>query len=346
MHPIKQLFATSVLCLATLGTPAVAAPAGAYVGILPCADCPGLEYRLDLLPDGVFHLRMVYRERAGAFYEIGTWSVDQRNTLVLSGKDEQPLRLSVDGDDRLTLLDRDGQRIESPFNYSLYRSELLSPLVPRVKLRGMFTHFADVSSFTDCQTGRNMPVAMEGAHRQLERAWSKARTSPGDAVLASVEGRIENRVNMEGPARPTLVVEHFDGVHPGETCPERRKSIGPVVAIPAFAGTHWTLSRLGGKPVAVTPKPAYLVFKSEPDPQVSGSSGCNRIFGGFERSGDSLSFPPLAGTRMFCEEGMEQEHALHEALAATRAHRLEGRTLLLLDAAGDEVAAFEAGSAD
>lgn len=346
MSSIKQFLAVSALYFSTLGASAVAAPVGAYVGVLPCADCVGLEYRLDLQPDGVFYLRMVYRDRPKAFYEIGTWSVDKDGTtLILNGRDAEPLRLAVDDDDRLTLLDSNGKRIESALNYSLYRSALLAPLEPQVSLRGMFRQFADVSSFTDCLTGRDMPVAMEGEHLKLERAWSKARSGPGEPVLASIEGRIENRVNMEGPLRPMLVVERFVDVHPGETCPERRKSIGPVSTTPAFAGTHWTLSRLAGKPVVPTPTPAYLVFQLEPNAQLSGSSGCNRIFGGFEREGDSLTFPPLAGTRMFCEQGMEQEHALHEALAATRSHRLDGRTLLLLDESGAEVAAFEAASA-
>lgn len=354
MKFVKQFLSVSALYLAMQSVPAMAAPAGAYVGVLPCADCVGLEYRLDLLPEGVFYLRMVYRDRPRDFYEIGTWSIDEAGkTLTLSGRDVEPLRLSVDGDDKLTLLDREGGRIESQLNYSLYRSDLLTPLTPQVSLRGMFRHFADVSSFADCQSGREMPVAMEGDHLKLERAWSKARSGPGEPVLASVEGRIEQRVNMEGPLRPMLVVERFVAVHPGEACPkpepkpEQRKHIQPVSKTPPFVGTHWTLSRLGGKPVSATasPNPAYLTFALEPNPQVSGSSGCNRIVGGFDRSGDNLSFPPLAGTRMFCDKGMEQEHALHEALAATRTHRLDGRTLVFLDESGEEVAAFEAGSA-
>lgn len=346
MSSIKQFLAASALYFSTLGVSAVAAPLGAYVGVLPCADCVGLEYRLDLLPGGDFHLRMVYRDRPGVFYEIGTWSIDEAHkTLELRGSDERPLRLSIDSDERLTLLDSNGQRIDTGLNYSLYRSELLSPLEPQVKLQGMFSHFADASRFVDCQSGRDMPVAMEGAHLRLERAAASARPEPGEGVLMSIEGTIQNRVNMEGPARPMLVVERLVEVHPGETCPEQRKRIEPVTTVPGFAGTHWMLSRLGGKSVVATPTPAYLEFQLEPDARLAGSSGCNRIFGGFERDGDKLSFPPLAGTRMFCEEGMEQEHALHEALAATRSHRLDGRTMVFLDESGAEVAAFEAAGA-
>lgn len=346
MKFVKQFLSVSALYLAMQSVPAMAAPLGAYVGVLPCADCAGLEYRLDLLPDGVFHLRMVYRDRPKDFYEIGTWSIDEAGkTLTLRGRDVEPLRLAVADDDKLTLLDRDGKVIESQLNYSLYRSDLLAPLVPKLSLRGMFRQFAEVSSFAACQTGQAIPVAMEGDHLELERAWLKARPGPGEPVLASVEGRIEQRVNMEGPLRPMLVVERFVAIHPGETCPEQRKNIQPVSEIPTFAGTHWALSRLGGKPIVATPTPVYLEFTLEPNPQLAGSSGCNRIFGGFERDGDRLSFPPLAGTRMFCEQGMEQEHALHEALAATRSHRLEGRTMVFFDEAGDEVAAFEAGRA-
>jgi len=82
----------------------------------------------------------------------------------------------------------------------------------------MFTYMADSAIFEECLTRRKLPVAMEEDYLQLERAYLEKRAEPGQRLLANVEGRIVERVNMEGPARPMLVIERFVGLWPGETC--------------------------------------------------------------------------------------------------------------------------------
>ncbi|EMQ98532.1 META domain-containing protein [Paeniglutamicibacter gangotriensis] len=39
----------------------------------------------------------------------------------------------------------------------------------------------------------------------------------------------------------------------------------------------------------------------EQDGKLSGTDGCNRLIGSWERTGDTLEFGPLGGTRMLCE---------------------------------------------
>ncbi len=65
-------------------------------------------------------------------------------------------------------------------------------------LTGMFVYMADAATFTDCATGRRVPVAMEGGYRELERAYLEKRTNPGQPLFVSVLGRIENKPKMEG----------------------------------------------------------------------------------------------------------------------------------------------------
>ena len=56
--------------------------------------------------------------------------------------------------------------------------------------------------------GLRMPVAQEGDNAALEAAYSKARQMAGAPLLAVVEGRVEDRLPMEGNLeRPTLIVE-------------------------------------------------------------------------------------------------------------------------------------------
>lgn len=177
---------------------------GSYVGILPCADCPGIDVRLDLFADGSFHQRSVYRERERSFDRVGRWTRADGTVELRYGHGER--RRFRHGNGWLTLLDEDGQPIRSELNYTLNRSSLLSRIEPQVTLDGHFTYMADSALLEDCATGRRMPVAMEGEYLTLERAWSRSGASMQRPLPVRLEARIVERVNMEGPLRHTVVV--------------------------------------------------------------------------------------------------------------------------------------------
>ena len=192
-----------------------------FEGLLPCADCPGIDYQLNLFDDGVFYLRMTYRERGDtAFDDIGTWSIEpDGTTLALRGSAEAPTLFRLIDADTLRLLDRHGRDIESSLSYDLKRSEKFVGMEPRLAMRGMYSYFADAGLFTDCRTGRAMPVATDGDNAALERTYLKSRGEPGESLLVTFEGRIAMRPPMEGDGlRPTVVVDKFQRVFPGETC--------------------------------------------------------------------------------------------------------------------------------
>jgi uncharacterized lipoprotein NlpE involved in copper resistance len=82
--------------------------AGAYEGVLPCADCPGIKTRLMLANDGSFEMQSQYLDREpvprtthGKF----TWQADG-NTIVLDANGANQ-RYTV-GEGRLILLNNDG----------------------------------------------------------------------------------------------------------------------------------------------------------------------------------------------------------------------------------------------
>lgn len=77
--------------------------------------------------------------------------------------------------------------------------------------------------------------------------------------------------------------------------------------------TRWVVSFLPGvsSPKSTTGD-VYLRFVD--DKKIEGFSGCNRFFGGYEAGTNSLTFGPIAGTRMFCSD-MESEDTLLKMLA-------------------------------
>ena len=245
---------TALACVATLiaHTASAEDPVGRYVGILPCADCPAIELRIDLNTDGRFIERMVYRERDSQFLSSGRWSRAGEQLTLRACDGESDRQLSIDDADRLTLLDQEGNPIESPFNYTLYRSTLLAPL------------------------------------------------------------------------------ELDEGL---EQC--------DLTATPKLTGAIWRPVELGEERITqqTSPHAAYLQFTDDSETRVSGSTGCNRLMGGYVQEADRLRFTALATTRMACPD-MTQEQAFLDALNSTTGWHIENNELVLNGDDGQTLARF------
>src|ERR1700685_760355 len=107
---------------------------GRFRGVLPCADCPGIDTELSLFaesPNKLLHTRYVlkrtYRDRGKTATEVGTWEllrgtpVDPNATIYqLKPRDGGPptnfLRVN---DNEILQLDSGLRRIDSQLNFSL-----------------------------------------------------------------------------------------------------------------------------------------------------------------------------------------------------------------------------------
>jgi copper homeostasis protein (lipoprotein) len=326
---------------------AQAAPLGAlpasFIGELPCADCPGIRYHVNLFPDRVFFLRTTHIGRGddAAYDDIGSWVVSSdRTMLLLKGGREAPELFAIKDHETLRKLDIEGHEITSPLNYDLRRTKSLEPLEPRLAMRGMYRYFADAGLFTECLTRRKWPVAQEKDNAALESTYVKARLTPGEELLVNLEGQIATRPKMEGKgAQPTLVVERFISVSPGETCGARFSSA-------PLENTYWKLTRLADKLVTVVVKQRepHFVLDSKTK-RITGSGGCNRFNGSSQRTGDRVTFGKMAMTFMACPEGMETEREFVAALEQVRSWKIFGEYLELFDSNGGFLARFEARAA-
>ncbi len=86
--------------------------AGTYHGILPCADCEGIETIITLNADGTYSKTMRYLgKKPATFVDEGRFSRSPGTDCIhLSGYDCGPDHYLV-GDDKLIQLDMDKQRI-------------------------------------------------------------------------------------------------------------------------------------------------------------------------------------------------------------------------------------------
>jgi copper homeostasis protein (lipoprotein) len=320
-------------------SPSLGALPAAFEGTLPCADCPAIRHTVNLFPDNTYFLRMVYEGKPGpnTFDDLGRWGLTKEGTLVLRGGREGPIYFRPKGDQSLTRLDIKGQPIKSGFNYDYVRQPSFSAIEPRLRLRGMYSYMADAGWFKECLTGKRLAVALEVDNAALERAYSEKRSKPGEEVLARVEGRIVSRPRVEGAGeQPTLIVEKFESITPGETC-------GTPLAPATLENTYWKLLTLGNQPVVAGDKQRepHLLFMAK-DSRIQGSTGCNRLMGSYVRKESSLTFKS-GGTMMACPEPlMTQERAFHKALNATKSFKVTGSNLELYGYDGALLARFEA----
>nr|WP_276318264.1 envelope stress response activation lipoprotein NlpE [Serratia microhaemolytica] len=179
-----------------------------YQGVLPCADCNGLQTSLFLNQDGTFVLQETYlatRDGDQVFTSYGQWlrSAD-KITLTTNSGDKRHFRSEGNG---LRMLDRNGEAIRSELNYLLLpvSAALPTALVP---LTGLYTYMADAAIFEDCATGKIFPVANTA---ELEQAYLAARREPGDAVFLTINGFFQVRPSMEAGRVQTVLVPERNG---------------------------------------------------------------------------------------------------------------------------------------
>jgi heat shock protein HslJ len=98
------------------------------------------------------------------------------------------------------------------------------------------------------------------------------------------------------------------------------------------ASGKWELVSLYGQTVQLPSgsQQPYLNFDSLLE-NVNGFAGCNRIFGSMAVHGDSLAFPGLAATKMYCQQTQQVEDRFLKALNATRTFTVKGDELVLKD---------------
>ena len=326
-----------------IGEPPLRREAASFSGDLPCADCEGIRYRLNLFPDRAFYLGTAYLGRGGReTFDLGSWDLSSNGRiLILQGGREAPLLFRVSSPDALTRLDLQGDDIDSALNYSLRRTPTFERIEPRLPMRGMYEYMADAGLFTECLTGQRWPVAQVEDNLALERAYLRARSRPAEPVLVSLEAGVEVREDMEPDVRrPMLVPYRFMGVSPGAACAERFATL-------SLEDARWRLTQLQGEPVLSGEglRVPELMFDGNGH-RLYGSDGCNRLTGSYELERGQVRLDPVGATRVTCpdDDGMQRRFA--EMLARVESWNLLGRQLEFYDARGQRLARLEAISAE
>lgn len=186
-----------------------------YKGLLPCADCEGIETSLFLEKDGTWVMNQRYQgaKSPAVFASYGSWA-RTADKLVLTESDGEKMYFRPKGDG-LEMLDREGQAIESQFNYTLKPTKDALPATP-MTMKGMYKYMADAAIFKDCATGRTYPVA---SNADLERGYAAARGQDYQPVLLVVEAHFTLQASPDsGELQKTLVADKSASFDPKKSC--------------------------------------------------------------------------------------------------------------------------------
>lgn len=150
------------------------------------------------------------------------------------------------------------------------------------------------------------------------------------AILVGAIGCGSKESDADGPAPPGTI---------GST-----DSAG--ASQPELVGTYWRINRLDTMTVPVmtdsgSRAPHLQLADDAGRIRYSATIGCNGIGGEATVNGDSLTFGPGIGTKMYCEALNALEVQLHSVLTRTRRWSISGNVLELRDEAGARIAQLE-----
>ncbi len=313
-----------------------------WKGTLPCADCGGIRYHLNIRPNHSFTLKRTYlaSDSTGTDRDIvdsGTWDLSADAKILTLRFNGNILRKFKAVSDRcLRMLDNTGVAIKSNMNYRICRIDRFEPVSASTEMRGLYSYMADLGMFKDCRTGRRYPVAMEKDNAALERAYLTAEHGVAEPLIVRFEGYVTTRPAMEGSKMDkVVVVERFIEITSTKSCTEPEKTAltaaaGGVEAAARLENTRWELIEIAGEPVEALPGKPLPGFRLNPQGNsLRGFGGCNRMMGSYNLNGDELNFGPIATTRRFCEETQGLEDRFVQALGQVKTFKLNGDILEL-----------------
>lgn len=306
----------------TLATPST------FTGDLPCADCQGIRYHLDLWADHVFHLQREWVGYEMVKHDIGRWELDTgRKVLMLESGGEMLMQFEASHPRTLRLLDTKGHHIQSELNYTLTSDGGLEPVDITLPLRGELVADASALRFRECLTGRTFFVDDEGEAAAARQALIATHS---DSVYVTIEGTLHST---------SVAVRRFINAWPMESC-ERSLSDASLTS------TRWRLDRMGRESLRLAEgqRQPYLTLRDgDQGAKYEASAGCNQLAGSYALSGESLTFAAGPMTLMACAAPIDAlEKRYIDVLSHARRFRVLGNTLELMDETGTSLALFEA----
>ncbi|WP_191907044.1 META domain-containing protein [Adhaeribacter soli] len=327
----------------TGGTAALlATAAGTWQGQLPCADCPGINYRLSLQKDGTYEERSEYQGKTAApFVAKGNWQIGPDSVVQLT-KTSGHTQFKIAGN-TLVMLDQKGQQISSGSadKYVLRRANGngLPASLEAKRQQGIDFVAKGNGGAWNLELNLDKNIVFESAGDRLKLN----APDPTEQKMADNKGFIYRAKTEAGTLTVRLLKQTCTDKASGRTFPygvevtanaQSYTGCGLFLQDARLVGT-WQLQQLNGKNLKASDFTKGLpTLELQPESQqVSGVSGCNRFTGYVEIKGDKVAFGNLAGTRMACPGTAMQTETEYLGLLSgkTLTYEIEQNRLTLKD---------------
>ena len=284
-----------------------------FSGTLPCADCPGISYHINLFRDGRFAVRQEYLERNQVSIIRGIWLLEKRSLHLVNQQQTLPAFHFV-SNTQLAMLDLSGKPITSNTNYQLQREAEFRKLDTRQAMLGLYTLSDSQASFTSCASGETLTVANTQHHLPVMRQYQQDERLKGNSVIATLLGR-----RGQDEQASTLFIDKFEQFWPGAACPDQLQP-------GKMQGIVWRAEKLANRYV---PQQLNVRVIFEPNERLYGFAGCNNFNGSYKQRSSQLSVQPLVSTRKFCADSSELEQQFTQSLQSADRAEVNGDTLQL-----------------
>ncbi|MDX3773539.1 META domain-containing protein [Chromatiaceae bacterium AAb-1] len=285
-----------------------------FSGTLPCADCPGIFYHINLYRDGRFEVRQEYLERGQVSLVKGIWLLERRSLHLINQQQTLPA-FHFTSNKQLSMLDLEGKPISTTLNYQLNRENEFRKLDTRQTLLGTYQLQNSIASFTSCQTGETLTVANTQHHLPVMRQYQQDPRLNNKAVIATLTGR----KNQNNQGEENLYIDKFEQFWPGATCPD-------MYAPGKLQGIVWRAEKLAEQYIPQQLN-VRVIFESD---KLYGFAGCNSFNASYKQSSNQLSVQTLTATRKFCsDDSSELEQRFTESLKNADRVEINGDKLQL-----------------
>ncbi|WP_445426688.1 META domain-containing protein [Alishewanella sp. HL-SH06] len=269
-----------------------------FEGVLPCADCSGIAYHINLYRDGRFEARQEYLGRGQVQLISGSWLLEKRTLHLINQQSTLPV-FHFRSNQHLVMTDLAGKPILSSEAYQLSRYASLKKLDQRQPLLGMYQLKNNVATFITCQNGDTLPVANTQNHLPMMRLYQQDTRLNNKPVIATLVGR----KSADQHGIDTLYIDKFEQFWPNATCPDQ-------FAQKQLQGIVWRAEKVANRYIPHQLN-VRLIFEKD---RLYGFSGCNNFNASYEQQANTLSVQPLASTRKFCAEASNIEQQFTEKL--------------------------------
>ncbi len=315
---------------------------GIWLGMLPCADCEGIDYQINLKNDYTFKQKSVYKGKSKEiFIDEGRWGFVSDSVIAVSGNEENKMFLIQQN--HLVMLDQDGNKIESSFeeryhlskddgtvkvtipvkpveevvemNLTYYQEKFLSGVdfiargnEPNWTLEIDFEKSMSFAAMYDIKV--NTP-AVEGIKAQdSDVTLYTAKTDSGELVITVIKDKCQD--NMSGEYFPYKV--RIEAKSPTDSSYKTFEGCGRYLYDLRLYDIY-VMEELTGfnlkKEKLMKGMPTFEFNLT--DMRFGGHAGCNSLSGSINVVGNKITFGSLIGTLMACPN-MKVERAVIEAL--------------------------------